>query len=121
VNLAYVIVFGALIIIALVFWNGDLEYIMGRSGLLFGMILGRELDHRFLNHTVERMPTKQMAKWAVLGTAAIAVIVAVPYLLIPGYGGFIGSFLAMIWGFYVFPKIMADKRKQCGSEAVGGQ
>ena len=109
VNAAYLMLFIATFLIAIVLFDADVYEISRYAGFLYGMILGRCLEHFKMHHSVNDGSVVEKIKMLIIGSVTSGIVLAVPMILIPNVGTFIGGFLLMIWGLAVFPKLYIER------------
>lgn len=106
IDLVYVALFTILFAAALFVWNVEMTKVLEYMGFIYGMILGKVLERRYVSYKVPDISLKNKAKIYVAGMLADALILLIPLSLIPGYGTAIGGFAMMLWLFYLYPKII---------------
>jgi len=105
-NAVYTMSFTLLFAAAVVLWGAPLDDVLRFSGFFYGMMAGRTLDRIYLRYEVPVTGVGIHVQRFLTGMIAGAVILLIPAVSIPSFGYFIGGLLMMIWGFYLYPKLM---------------
>jgi hypothetical protein len=109
VNAAYSIAFLPILVVSIVEWDADVLDVITYASFFYGMILGRELDSRYLRYRVPEMDGAKRTVVYVCGMLAVAAILLIPIFLIPGIGKPIGGFAMMLWIYCLFPLIIKKR------------
>ena len=106
-NVAYAAVFTVLFVVTLTVWEGDVSDTLGYAGFMYGLVAARIMDRLYLGYEVPDTTARKAAVGYVQGMIAGALILLVPYYLIPTVGMMIGGMLMMLWGFFAYPALLS--------------
>ncbi len=109
VNISYLIVFTSIFIISMIMWSEGIEGVLDNFGFFYGMMVGRMLEHRYVGYSVPDIQVKQRLMIFIQGMIVGAVLLIIPYYLIPSIGTFIGGFLMMLWSFFLYPRCLKGR------------
>ena len=109
VSLAYILFFTALLVIVLTLWNVDLQTALEYPGFIFGAIVGRELEHRFVGFTVPDVGLRSKIVICTAGGLSGFLVLMIPIILIPEAGIFVGGILMMVWTICVYPMVLKKR------------
>jgi hypothetical protein len=86
-----------------------LKEILQSSGFFYGFVIGRIIEHRYVDYVVKERKNVEKIKVYAIGILAATVLLVVPMLAIPVVGTFIGGILMMSWCFGLYPMVMKKK------------
>jgi undecaprenyl-diphosphatase len=110
VNLMYAIIFTAIILVVILLMDADVDDVLQYSGFVYGTLVGRVLEHRFVGYKVGSGTQKQKLIVYFSGLVVAAILLLASMYIIPFLGTFIGGFLMMVWCIFVYPKLINDKQ-----------
>jgi undecaprenyl-diphosphatase len=114
VCLAYSAILTIIAVIALTTFGADPADVATYMGFLYGMMIGRALEHRYVHYEVRESAAKDKAIGYLVGMIAGAAILAIPSLIIPEFGRAVGGFLMMLWCFTAYPYLLMRKDRPEG-------
>jgi len=109
VAIAYGLFFAVFFAVSFFCWGADAGSLTEYMGFLYGALVGRALEYRYVGYEVPDTGLKNHVMRYIIGMVVGAAILGVFMILVPSYGTLIGGFLMLVWAFYLYPKIMKGR------------
>lgn len=110
INLGILIFFTVFFAVGCIFWNVALDYTLYVSGFLYGMLIGRALENRYVKFEPPKVSFVSNVKRYILGLLVTGILLAIPMFTMGNYiGTGIGGIICMIWMLFLYPYLLKDK------------
>lgn len=109
VGFAYIIIFALVLASIAINIDNDYKNLSLGSGFLMGLLVSRLLEHRYVSHEVQDYSLKNKVILGFIGILVTGIIIGITYITGNLALMFTGGFLALLWGYVVFPYLMKNK------------
>ena len=106
VELLYGAFFTCIFILAILVWDAGRQDVLTDIGFVYGLLLGRALEHKYLNYEPKDYPNKEKILRYCAGMLVGATLLLAPAYFFHAIGACVGAFLIMLWSVFLYPRIL---------------